>query len=505
MSSIRRQSIISSVVIYIGFAVGLLNTYFFTRQGNMTGFSEAQYGLTTIFIAIASMMTSVASMGMPSFIFKFYHYYNDNLPPRRNDMITWSLLVSSIGFILVMVAGWVLKNLVIQKFGANSPLLVTYYYWIFPLGLGLTIYSVLEAYSWSLGKPVVTNFFREVQWRLFTTILIVLFITHTIRDFDLFIKLFAFTYPGIAVSLFLYLLITKKIHFTFKVSKVSRRFYKKILALCTYFYGATLIFTLSQVFDTIVIASVLKDGTAKAGIFGLAAIMTSVIQAPQRAIISASISHLSKAWKEKNMALLQKIYQRSSINQLIFAAAIFLLIWMNFSDAINTFGLKLSYLDAGMVFFVLGLTKIVDMGTGVNAQIIATSNYWKFELFSGIILIIIMLPLTYILAKSYGIIGPAIGSLVSITIYNIIRIIFLWKKFKLFPLTIHSLQTILLAAASYGACYFAFRDMHGLAAMFVRSLVFILLYATGAVYMKLSPDIYPVIQTIKKRLGIKRS
>lgn len=503
MSNIRRQSIISSFVIYIGFAVGLLNTYFFTRQGNFSEFKVEEYGLTTIFIAIAAMMTSIASMGMPSFIYKFFPYYNDNLPPNRNDMITWSLLVSFFGFLLVIVAGWFLKDLVIRKFGEHSPLLVTYYYWIFPLGMGLTIYTVLEAYTWSIGKPVVTNFFKEVQWRLFTTILIVLFITNIIKDFDLFIKLYAFTYPGIAISLFLYLLINKKINFTFKVSKVSRRFFKKILALCTYFYGATLIFTLSNVFDTILIASVLKDGTAKAGIFGLAAIMTSVIQAPQRGIISAAISHLSRAWKEKNMALLQKIYQRSSINQLIFASAIFILIWMNFSDGINTFGLNPSYHDAAWVFFVLGLTKIIDMGTGVNSQIIATSNYWKFELISGIILIVFMLPLTYILAKTYGIIGPAIGSLIAITVYNTIRIIFLWKKFKLFPLTIHSLQTILLAAACYGICHFAFREMQGIAAIFVRSLVFIILYALGTFYMKLSPDIYPVLQTIKKKLGIK--
>jgi O-antigen/teichoic acid export membrane protein len=344
-----------------------------------------------------------------------------------------------------------------------------------------------------------------VQWRLFTTVLIVLFITNTIKDFDLFIKLFSFTYPGIAVSLFVYLLVTKKIHFTFKISKVSRRFYRKIFALCTYFYGATLIFTLSQVFDTILIASVLKDGTAKAGIFGLAAIMTSVIQAPQRAIISASISHLSKAWKEKNTALLQRIYQRSSINQLIFACAIFLLILMNFHNAISTFGLKPSFHNAAWVFIFLGLTKIVDMGTGVNSQIIATSNYWKFELFSGIILIILILPLTYILAKNYGITGPAIGSLVSITIYNFIRIIFLWKKFRLFPFTIHSLQTVLLAAVCYAACYFAFKDMNGLTGMFMRSIVFILLYSTGAIYMKLSPDIYPVLQTIKRRLGYKKN
>jgi len=500
MSSIRRQSIISSMVIYIGFAVGLLNTYFFTKQGT---FTEAEYGLTTIFIAIATMMSAFATMAMPSYIFKFHPYYNDNLPPRKNDMITWALLVSLVGFILVMIAGWTLKHLVIKKFGTNTPQLVAYYYWIFPLGLGLTIYTVLEAYAWSLHKSVLTNFFREVQWRLFTTVLIVLFVSNIIKDYDLFIKIFAFSYPSIALTLLAYLVITKKIHFTFTVSKVSRRYFKKILALCIFVYGGTLIFTISQVFDTIVIASLLEEGSAKAGIFGLATIVTSIIQAPQRGIISASIPHLSKAWKDKNMALLQKVYQRSSINLLIFACGIFLLIWLNFTDGIITFGVKPSYLDAAWIFFLLGLTKIIDMGTGVNAQIIGTSTYWRFELVSGVILLSVMLPLTYILTRQHGLIGPAIAALISISIYNVIRIIFLWKKFRLFPLTIQSLYTLLLAGGCYGVCYFAFKEIHGFGGMIIRSIVFIALYATGVISMKRSPDIQPVVQTIKKRLGIK--
>lgn len=143
------------------------------------------------------------------------------------------------------------------------------------------------------------------------------------------------------------------------------------------------------------------------------------------------------------------------------------------------------------------------MGTGVNAQIIGTSTYWRFELISGIILLSVMLPLTYILTKQYGLIGPAIAALISISIYNIIRIVFLWKKFRLFPLTIQSLYTLLLAGGCYAICYFAFKDMHGFAGLFIRSIVFIALYATGVISMKLSPDIQPVVQTIKKRLGIK--
>lgn len=225
MSNIRRQSIISSGVIYFGFAIGMLNTYLFTKQGL---FTEEQYGLTGIFIAIAIMMSALAGMAMPSYIFKFYPYYNDNLPPRKNDMITWSLLVSCIGFIFVLIAGILLKHLVVRKFGGNSHLLITYYYWIFPMGLGLTIYNVLEAYTWNLGKSVFTNFLREVQWRLFTTIFIVLFVMNIINDYSLFIKLFAFGYPGIAIILLAYLIVTRKIHFTFNVSKVTRRFLKKL-------------------------------------------------------------------------------------------------------------------------------------------------------------------------------------------------------------------------------------------------------------------------------------
>lgn len=502
MGAIRKQSIISSLVIYFGFVVGLLNTYFFIKEGL---FTEDQYGLTSIFMAIATMMMAFAGLSMPSYIFKFYPYYNDNLPPRKNDMLTWALLIGTIGFILVVVAGLVLKNLIVRKFGEHSPLLLSYYYWIFPLGFGLTIFSILEAYAWNLGKSILTNFLKEVQWRLFTTILIVLFITNIIKDFDLFIKLYAFTYPGIALILFLYLVFTKKINFTFKVSKVSRRYFKKILALCSFVYAGVLIFTISKVFDSIVIASVLDDGLAKAGIFALAQIMTSVIQAPQRGIIAASIPHLSKAWKDKNMAMLQKIYQRSSINLLIFSFGIFILIALNYTEAIRTFNLKDAYLLGFSAFIFLGLTTVIELGTGVNAQIIGTSTYWTFELFSGIILLVVMLPLTYILAKQYDIIGPAIANLISITIYNIVRIIFLWKKFKLFPFTVQSAYTLLLAAVCFAICYFLFLNMHGFGGLVLRSLTFIILYAAGVIYFRLSPDTEPVLQSISKRLGFRNN
>src|SRR5690606_22723826 len=137
--------------------------------------------------------------------------------------------------------GWFFKDLVIRKYSANSPQLVLYYYWVFPMGLGLSIFSILEAYTWSLGKPVLATFAREVLWRLLTTILIVLFIFDVIRDFDLFIKFYSFGYPTIVVFLLSYLFLRKKIHFTLSVSKVTRRFFKKIITLCAFVYSGVLV------------------------------------------------------------------------------------------------------------------------------------------------------------------------------------------------------------------------------------------------------------------------
>ncbi len=500
MSNIRRQSIISAIIIYIGFAVGLLNIYLFTRQGH---FLDSQFGLYNAFIAIALMMMAVANMAMPSYIYKFYPYYKDHLPAKKNDQLSIALITGLTGFLLVIIAGILLKGLVIKKYITNAPEIITHYNWIFVLGFGLLVFTILEAYAWQLHKSVFTNFLKEVVWRLFTTVLIVLFSLGVIEQFDVFIRLFSFSYPFIAAILLVYLIANKKIHFTLRISKVTRRLSRSILRLCAFIYTGSLIFTISLVFDSLVISSKLDNALAQLAVYSVAQNIASMIQVPQRGIIAASIAHLSQAWKDKNMGLIQRIYQRSSINQLLFACGFFSLVVLSFTDAVTTFHLKGTYLDAYYVVIFLGLAKVVDMGTGVNAQIIATSVYWKFEMISGIILLVLMLPLSYLFTVEFGIAGTGAAQLISIIVYNIIRILFLWMKFRLIPFTKHTVYTLLLAAATFAIVYYGFANMHGWAGIFIRSTVFLLLYGGGAILFRLSPDISAVITTLKKRMGLK--
>jgi O-antigen/teichoic acid export membrane protein len=498
MSTIRRQSILSSGIIYLGFALGFLNTYLFTRQG---GFSQSEYGLYGTFMAVANIINSFANLGMQAYIYKFFPYYEDNLKLRDNDMMGWAFVTSICGFIMVLAAGFIFKDLVVRKFSEHSPDFVKYYAWVFPMGFGLTMYSILEAYAWQLKKSVLTNFLREMLFKLITSVLAILLFLRLIHNFDLFIKLFALIYLLLALILLIILIRSEEIHLTLRISRVTKKFYKKIAVLSTFIWSGSLIQNIAIVFDTIVITAVLPNGLAWAGIFALAQNIASLIQAPQRGIVAASIAHLSRAWKNKDYAKIRRIYQRSSINQLIFACGIFVLIWINFTDAVKNFHLQPAYVLAQPVFLFLGLWRIVDMGTGVNSQIIGTSTLWRFEFITGIILLAVTIPLNYVLAKKLGVVGPAIATLVSYVIYNSIRYVFLLRKFDMQPFNLKTLLTILLALSGYYLTYLLFSHIHGFFAMTIRSLFFIVFYFGGVLLFRLSADVIPVWNTLKKKLG----
>lgn len=497
MSNIRRQSIISSFIVYFGFALGFFNTYLYTKEGS---FTETQYGLVNTFIAIANIMLSFAHLGMQSYIYKFYPYYHDNLPRRKNDLLTWALLVSSVGFVIIMIIGFFIRDLVVRKYITNAPDLVKYYAWLFPFGFGLTVYTILEAYAWQERLSVMTNFLREVLFRLFSTVLIVLFFMNVIPLFDGFIKMYALTYILLALVLLVYLITTKRIYFTFEISRVTKRFYKKILTLISFVWGGGLIYNMANVFDTLVIAAVLPNGLAYAGVYSLAQNIASLIQAPQRGIISASIAPLSRAWKEKDMDKIGRIYQRSSINQLIFSVGMFCIIFINFSDGVQTFSLKEGYALALPVFMFIGVMRILDMGTGLNAQIISTSTYWRFEFFTGLILLSMALPLNYFLTKNLGVIGPAISNLIAFTIYNFIRCLFLWKKVKLQPFNVKSLLTLLSGALAFTISYMLFKDHMGIQWIAARTAVFVAVYGLSVYFLKLTPDLLHVMTAVRKRV-----
>jgi O-antigen/teichoic acid export membrane protein len=285
-------------------------------------------------------------------------------------------------------------------------------------------------------------------------------------------------------------------------SKVTRKYRKKIFSILALTFLVIIVNVLRQSIDSLVLAA--KQNLGKVGIFGLASYMVSVLQAPFRSLISITVPILSRAWKDKNHKEIDRIYKRTSINMLAFSMFIFFIIWLNFDHAINFFNINPEYLEGKWIFFLLGMVVIIETGTGVNGQIIATSTFWRFELWTSLLLTALIIPLSYTLTTSYGIIGPAIANLVSFSIYNLIRIYFLWKKYKMQPFSFKTLELLLLAAGCYFITYFITISLTGLTAIVISTCLYAIIFIPIMYVRNISPDLKPVMNTMLTRMRLRK-
>ncbi len=493
MANIRKQAIISSILVYAGFLVGAINIYLYTKNGS---FTEAEFGLTRLFFDVAQNFYAFGSLGFIAVMYKFYPYYKDNLPRRENDLLTWGLLSAFIGFIVLVILGLVFEPMVVRKFSQRSALFVQYYHWIFPFAFGMLFFSMLEGYAWALQKTVVSNFLKETGLRLITTIIISLNLFGII-NFTQFVQLFAFMYLFIFLALLVYLISIGHFHITFKISRVTKKFWKKMATMQSLIFGGIVIGSLGQTIDGILIASL--KGLSSAGIYTLAQYVANLVQVPQRSIQSISTGVLAQAWKDKNYPEINRIYSRSCINLLLMALFIFGNIILNVKEAITILGIQANYLTGLEVMMVLGLVRLVDAGTGVNGTIIATSNYWKFDFISGVVMLTILIPLNYYLIVHYGIVGSAYAQLIAYTIYNFIRFEFLRRKFGFQPFNQKTLFALLLGFAALAIAYFLFASIESWLGIFSRCIVFSALMIAGVFYFELTPDAMQLYYKWKER------
>ena len=504
MGSIRKQTIISSLLVYFGFFIGLINIYFYTakvpflfyQSGNI--FTPDQFAITRIFFDFGQIMFAFGSLGVIPVIYKFYPYYKDNLEANKIDLLSWSILISFIGFILVTLGGWYFEPLFIRKFSQNSGLIVDYYFWLFPFAMGMLFFSVIESFCWALNKSVISNFMKETGLRLLTSILIMLFYFRLI-SFRNFIFLFSFQYLFVFLVLLFYLYKSGHLYFTFQISRVTRKFWKKIASMQSLIFGGTIIAAVASTIDSLIIASL--KGLTATGIFMFAQYAANLIQVPQRSIQAISAGVLSRAWKDKNYPEINRIYQRSCINLLLMSLFIFGNMWLNIKDGMLVLNIQNEYANGLGVIFILGLVRIVDAGTGLNAMVINTSTFWRFDFYSGVVLLAFRLPLTYYLIKNYGIIGSAFAELAAYSVYNFIRFEFLRRKFNMQPFNLKTLYSLILAGIAFGFCFFLMQTFHGLPAIFIRIFVFSSIMIAGIFYWKLTPDAAQLYDNLLKRVN----
>jgi len=164
-------------------------------------------------------------------------------------------------------------------------------------------------------------------------------------------------------------------------------------------------------------------------------------------LLKISTPIIADSLKNNTRKTLQEIYYKSSLNQFIVGALLFIGIWANIHNVFRI--LPPEYEPGKYVIFFIGLANLTDMIIGSGGLIIGLSKYYKYQTYFIFILAIFIITTNLILIPLLGITGAALASFLSKLLFNITRYVFIRIKFGLQPYNLKFLWTFLIAVISY--------------------------------------------------------
>lgn len=499
MTTIRKQSIYSSIFIYIGFAIGAFNVlYLFPKY-----FTKEEFGLTRILVDIALILSTLCTAAAVPVGLKFNPYYKSHQPGKKNDLISVVILTVLLSCLLLWFAAPWIEPLIIRKFGYRSPLLVQYVRLIAPITLSYSLLILMEVFAWNSGKIIAANFMKELFYRGIVLLSILGWIAGFFSGFDQFIGVYAYLYFPPVLLLLIILQKAEPIRMTLSLSKLTKRLYPIMFKFGTAYFLSALLNIIAKTNDTLIIASQSAGGLADAAIFTIATYMITIMDVPQRSMIAAATPEIAIAWKQKDMQKLDRLYKKTALNLLIFAAGILGFVVLGTPLMIEVLGD--GYAGLPFLMFTLGLGKLIDLGTGLNSQILQLSKHWKIDLFTNMLFVILSVILNYFLTRSFGISGTAVGSVVAILLYNSVRFLFIRQIYKLQPFSWRNGLVLIITTVTTGILWLIPNYGNAWILIPLKLLVFGGIYATTIIRLNISDDISDLYKQIITRFRGNKS
>jgi O-antigen/teichoic acid export membrane protein len=500
MGIIIRQGLKSSIVTYVGTAVGVLNVLVIYNKF----LTQEQFGLyASAMVSFTTVFASFAQIGVPHIATRYFNRFADD-EKRHNGFLGFLLVTPLLGLGIFAVLYLSLQSVFNGIYESKSPLLSQYYYYMLPLTFCIAYISVLEAYAKVHLRIVVPAIIRELGLRLSNGLLVILFGLGYI-SFEQLIGITVVTYILGIIALFAYIKILGKLYLT-----IDWKIYRSPLFKEMYQYGLWVLlagasFTLIQHVEKIMLPAY-DGGLNTTAIFDIASRIALVIAIPRNAIASISLPLLAESWQKNDMAHIEEIYRKSSLVLFIVGGFLFLGIWCNVDEIFQLLPKADIYSQGRWVVFFFGMSKVIDMATGLNSEILINSKYYRYDLAFYVLLAVLIIVTNLILIPIYSFNGAALAALTSVVVYNGTKYFFILFKLKLQPFTTATVKvlglfilTYLLATLipSLGSGF-----MGIMMTVAVRSLLICAVFGGGVLYFKISEDANKTVMGILRKLKL---
>ena len=491
MGIVAKQSIKGSVYIYIGAVLGFINTGLLMPKF----FSLDQVGLVNLLIAVSLIFSSFSGLGIATVINRLFPYFRND-SNNHNGILPFSYLITLTGVIILLLVFILLKPFLIESNLEKSYLFTQNIYYIPILFILTAFYIITDVYNKSLFDATLGIFLRDFFVRLLNLLLIVSFIFNMI-NFDNFVLLYVIIYTSPLFVMVSILIIRKQIQLTYINWNIISKYKREIFMLALFGLIAGFSGTAVINIDKYMINHFI--GLEKAAIYSVSFSFGVIILMPSRALKKISSIVIAEAWKSNDTKLINNIYKKSTVIQLIIALLIFIGIWANIH---NIFRILPDYKEGMLVILLIGGAYVIEMLSGVSDTIIVTSKHYKVFSYIMVIKIVFVIVFNIIFIPIWGLTGGAIASFITITLTSFLRFLFIFFKYKLQPYNYKHLLIIIIGAFTFliGLLIPEFENL--IIDIIIRSSVITLIYFFIIISGRFSEEINKSFGVIKRKLKL---
>jgi len=424
----HKQAFFFTVINYVGIFIGIVSTLFIYPK------NKEMLGIFRYVESLAQILFPIMLLGASQTLIKFGPKLNLE---QEKQLFSYSALsVFSMGFVLISIIG--LASLLPAFSGFK------YIYLAFPIGLSLALIDLFKKQSTIIGKIAIPTFFENIIPKLVLPLVFLLVLNHfyTVRE-SLFFYIISYSLIAISIGIYLFYYFKPTLQFNFKslFSEISK---KEMYRFSMFAFAGSLGSVFAFRIDAIMIPKFISMEAN--GAFSIGVTLASALAVPATGIFILYAPIISSYIKNHQIAELDLKYKEISKLLFFIGALLYSCIFLGIDNLFMLLPTHENLLGSIPVILILGFNVLINMGTGFNGEIITYSKYYKFNLIAiGLLIVLnVSLNLLFIKVLNFGIEGVAVASLISMLLFNLSKLLFIYKKFKILPFDNSYLKLILV-------------------------------------------------------------
>lgn len=433
-----KQVVLYSLINYVGTAIGIVSTVLVYPE------SKALLGTVRYVDNISQLLFPIMVLGASHALIKFYPALSED---KQKQLFNYSIF--SICAISVLVFAGVMVYTGISA-DDNDYLI----YLAYPIAVSLAFVELFRKQAQDLQKLAVPTLYEKIIPKLLLPLVFLLFLHQYIsKTASLVYYTFCYVLVFVLTAIYLFRHFKPGFNYRFKTlfGEITRKDYFRY---SLYAFAGSLGSLLAFRLDGIIIFNLISEEAN--GTFTIGVSLASVLQIPAIGMFALYAPIVSNHLKLESFGELQKKYVEVAKLLFCIGAVLFCCIFLGIEDLFQLMPTYDKIKDSIPIVNILSFSVLINMATGFNSEIITYSKYYRFNLIAICILIILNISLNYyfIYGLDLGIIGVAYASFISMTLFNISKLAFIYKKFRLFPFDKGFAVMGLIFLASTTAIYF---------------------------------------------------